>query len=163
MRKSILPANGSEPTPRVYSMSVIIKSFKGRKNVQAHLFRYGISSDELKNMETEGCIETDRSKYSHLPHLNGSLEDTKHMVLENFTAQERDHIIKYLEKRYASRLEAIEAGPVIFPIPQGTMPLCSIPEGKSMGFIKFESVPDYPLPFNFRGFYDLDQHEPLIS
>ncbi|MCG8529120.1 MAG: hypothetical protein MI749_00480 [Desulfovibrionales bacterium] len=161
MQIQITPATGNEPTNRVYSMYIIIRSFKGRKNVQAHLFRYGISSEDLSKFDPTGCIDTIEPTSSNKAYLSGSMEDTKHMVLESFTEKERDAVIQYLKKRYVSRLDFIEATPLSFPVPKGTMPLCSIPEGKSMGFIRFENMPGYPLPFSFRGFYDLDQHEPI--
>ena len=163
MQVQITPATGNEPIDRIYSMSVTIRSFKGRKNVQAHLFRYGIQNEELQKLDAASCIKAVPEDSSTNTFLSGSLEDTKHMVLESFTTAERDKVIEYLKKRYASRLDAIEAAPLTFPVPKGTMPLCSIPEGKSMGFIRFDNMPDYPLPFSFRGFYDLDQHEPIIS
>lgn len=160
MQKEIVSALGNEPTDRIYTISVIIRSFKGRKNVQAHLFRSDIPEDELQAINLNNCIDTDCEKYRLEPYLTGTLEDTKQMVLECFTKEERDAIIDYLEERYHTRLEGIFAAPLSFPVPQGTMPLASIPEGKSMGFIRFDKVPGYPLKFIFRGFYDLDQHEP---
>lgn len=163
MLKEIIAANGTEPTSRVYSISIIIRSFKGRRNVQAHLFRTGIDFEELHSSDLTECIDAETPEKANAHCLPGSMEDTKRMVLENFTEQERDIIIKYLEKRYGNRLEAVTASPISFPVPKGTMPLCSIPEGKSMGFIRFDDMPDYPLSFSFRGFYDLDQHEPLVT
>lgn len=162
MQKEIVSALGNEPTDRIYTISVIIRSFKGRKNVQVHLFRSDIPEAELQAINLDECIDTDYEKYRLQPYLTGTLEDTKQMVLECFTKEERDAIIDYLEERYHTRLEGIFATPLSFPVPQGTMPLASIPEGKSMGFIKFDKVPGYPLNFIFRGFYDLDQHEPNL-
>lgn len=162
MQKEIVPALGNEPINRVYTISIIIRSFKGRKNVEAHLFRSDIPEKELQAPILLKCIDTDREKYRLEPHLTGTLEDTKRMVLESFTKEERDAIIEYLEQRYHTRLLAISAGPLTFPVPMGTMPLASIPEGKSMGFIRFHNMLNYPLQFNFTGFYDLDQHEPNI-
>jgi hypothetical protein len=52
--------------------------------------------------------------------------------------------------------------PLALPIPLGVVPLSAIPEGKTMGFIRFDAVRDYPLPFAVRAFYDLDAHEPLV-
>jgi hypothetical protein len=162
MQKEIVSALGNEPTDRIYTMYVIIRSFKGRKNVQAHLFRSDIPEAELQDTNLHQCIDTDCDKYRLEPHLSGTLEDTKQMVLESFTKKEMEAIIDYLEERYHTRLEGIFAAPLSFPVPQGTMPLASIPEGKSMGFIRFDDMPGYPLKFKFRAFYDLDQHEPNI-
>ncbi|SIN77804.1 hypothetical protein [Halodesulfovibrio marinisediminis] len=162
MQKEFTPATGNEPTDRLYTMSIIIRSFKGRKNVEAHLFRSDIPEAELQDAKLLRCIDTDCEKYKLEQSLTGTLEDTKRMVLECFTKEERDAVIKYLEQRYHTRLRKITTGPLSFPVPQGTMPLSTIPEGKSMGFIKFDNVPDYPLDFKVRGFYDLELHEPNV-
>lgn len=162
MQKKFAPALGTEPTDRIYTISVTIRSFKGRKNVQVHLFRSDIPEDELQDPNVLICIDTDCEKYKLEPHLTGRLDDTKQMILESFTQDEADAIVAYLEKRYHSRLGELQVMPLTFPVPQGTMPLATIPEGKSMGFIRFDKVTDYPLSFAFRGFYDLDQHEPNI-
>lgn len=162
MQKEIVSALGNEPTNRIYTMSIIIRSFKGRKHVQAHLFRSDIPEAELQDTNLLRCIDTDCEKHKLEPYLTGTLEDTKQMVLESFTEEERDAIINYLEERYDTRLEGISVAPLSFPVPQGTMPLATIPEGKSMGFIRFDNMPGYPLKFKFRGFYDLDLHEPNV-
>lgn len=163
MLKEIISAKGTEPISRVYSISIIIRSFKGRRNVQAHLFRTSIGNDELNSPYLTGCIDTASSHQAVAHCLPGSIEDTKRMILETFTREERDDVIRYVEKQYGNRLEAVTAAPISFPVPKGTMPLCSFPEGKSMGFIRFEDMPDYPLPFTFHGFYDLEQHDPILT
>ncbi|SHI67623.1 hypothetical protein ACQ0P8_03055 [Halodesulfovibrio aestuarii] len=162
MQKEIVSAPGNTPIDRIYAMTIVIRSFKGRKHVEVHLFRSDIPEEERQDTNLLRCIDTDYEKQKLSPDLTGTLEDTKEMILESFTKEERDMIISYLEERYQTRLEGIFAAPLSFPVPQGTMPLASIPEGKSMGFIKFDKVHEYPLPFNFRGFYDLDQHEPNV-
>ncbi|OBQ46042.1 hypothetical protein [Halodesulfovibrio spirochaetisodalis] len=160
MLKKILPALGTEPIDRIHTISIIIRSFKGRKNVEAHLFRSDVPESELPSTILHQRIDTDTEKYALEPHLTGTLEDTQRMVLESFTEKERDTILRYLEQRYHTRLKSVSTAPLTFPVPQGTIPLASIPEGKSIGFIRFHAVPNYPLDFNFSGFYDLELHEP---
>ena len=42
----------------------------------------------------------------------------------------------------------------------GVAPLAGIGEGKTTGFIRFDAVRDYPLPFPAYGFYDLAAQKP---
>lgn len=149
------------PVDRAWVVTMTIKSFKGRKNVDIHLFRAGYDA------ETEGLDP----KYDwnvligdpmH-PEMDLDPLKTRLTVFESFTIEERDQLIQYIKDRYDERVSSIIAGPLDLPIPLGLPPLSSIPEGKTMGFIRFEKIPNYTLPFVVHGFYDLSQHQPLQS
>lgn len=143
------------PTDRVYVMRTVIKSFKGRRDVMVHLFRSNVPDEEMK-------------EYPWMQILGEPLDNThvdpvgsRKVLLEAFTAEERDQIIEYLKTRYKDRLKSIECHPMDFPIPIGLSPLSSFPEGRTIGFVRFDHVPNYKLPFAFEGLYDLSQHEPI--
>ena len=70
--------------------------------------------------------------------------------------KKRDHS----EKRYADQIEKITICPLDLPVPFGVAPLAGIGEGKTTGFIRFDAVRDYPLPFAAHGFYDLASQKP---
>ena len=96
--------------------------------------------------------------------LQGATEEAAlRCILEAFTEEESRALVDYLEQRYAEHIEKITVCPLDLPVPLGVAPLSGIPEGKSTGFIRFEAVPNYPLPFVARGFYDLAIHEPLMA
>ncbi|NJB66610.1 hypothetical protein GGQ74_000250 [Desulfobaculum xiamenense] len=146
------------PTDRAYVMSMTIKTFKGRRDVVVHLFRTGYDA------------ATEDHAYPW-QHLLGQPLDMHHtddkgsrkVLLEAFTKEERDQILDYLAKRYEDRVSEIAARPMDFPIPLGLVPLSDIPEGQTIGFIRFDRTPNYSLPFAFHGLYDLSQHEPVVE
>jgi hypothetical protein len=136
---------------------MVIKSFKGRRDVAVHLFR------PMWDPEEEEAIDWDKllaaPGMSEAPEAAGS----RKVVLEALTPEERDAIVAYLAKHYESRLEEITAAPIPFPIPIGLMALSDLSEGKSIGFIHFERIPHFDLGFALRGFYDLSQHPPIVE
>ncbi|MBG0777530.1 MAG: hypothetical protein H0S85_13985 [Desulfovibrionaceae bacterium] len=156
MNIQIIPADTPLPTPRAWAISMVIKSFKGRKDVEVHLFRPDFDERERDAMDWSEIIED-----SHHPDIRVEIPVTAQVVMEAFTAAERDQVVEYLKERYATKLERITVCPMTFPLPLGLTPLSSIPEGKTMGFIRFDQIPHYTLPFAVRGFYDLAQHEPI--
>ncbi len=156
MQTNIFPADDA-PIDRIYSISITIRTFKGRRNVEAHVFRYLPDMQEAEAYDWADLVGDPMD-----PEHPGSVEDVQKTLLETFTESERDAVIAYLAERYGSRLECITACPVEVPIPLGVMPLSGISEGKTLGFIRFETVTGYSLPFAIRGFYDLAQHDPLV-
>ncbi len=158
MDLNILNADTPLPVDRAYTVSMVIKSFKGRRNVEVHLFR--------PDCQDTGNQEYDWSKLLgdpiH-PDVHVDLESSKKILLECFTIEERDAVLEYLKQRYDERLAGISSGPLPLPVPLGMPPLSEIPGGKTIGFIHFEQVPNYTLPFLVHGFYDLAQHEPLVQ
>lgn len=153
----ITPAPEDMPVDRAYVISATIRTFKGRRNVEVHLFRTGAREEELAALRGLPLVGAPVD-----PANPGSPEDALRAVLEAFTEAERDAVVAYLEQKYGDRLTAISACPLDLPVPLGVAPLSAIPEGKTMGFVRFDTVTGYNLPFGFRGFYDLAQHEPLV-
>ena len=72
-------------------------------------------------------------------------------------------VIDFFKNRYADKLESISSCPIDFPVPLGIPALCSLTEGKDIGFILFDKIPNYSLPFPVRGFFDLSQHAPIVE
>lgn len=145
------------PADRAYVISVIINSFKGRKNVEVHLFRPECDQSEYDEYVWEHLLGD-----SVEPGCNDP-EGSKKVLLEAFTQQERDQIFEYIQEHYRDRISEVSARPMSFPIPVGLPPLSSIPEGKSIGIIRFSDIPNYSLPFPVHGLYDLSQSEPLLE
>ncbi len=158
MEIDIVPAEGSLPVKRAYTLSIVIKSFKGRKDVEVHLFRPEWNPAEAQLYDWNALLGD-----ILVPDLEVSLESCRRVVLEAFTEEERDQLVDYLKGRYKDRLAAIRSCSLNFPIPLGLVALSELTEGKDTGFVNFDKVPNYPLPFPARGFFDLSQHKPLIE
>ncbi|XPV74876.1 MAG: hypothetical protein ACNI27_09510 [Desulfovibrio sp.] len=153
IRPSLLPL----PTERAFVASMTIRSFKGRKNVEVHLFRPCWTPEEMEAMEWDNLLgEPVDPSYT-------DPESSKCVVMETFTKEERDQLIEYLKKHYSSRLVELNSSPMEFPVPVGLPALSSLPEGKTLGFIRFDKIPHFDLPFAVHGLYDLSCHEPIIS
>lgn len=158
MQIDIVPALEKLPVDRAWSMTVVIKSFKGRKDVDVHLFRP--CWDELE----EEAYDWDNVLGDPMhPDMDADIGSGRKLVMESFTSEERDMIVEYFKQRYAGKLEAIRSCPIDFPIPLGIPALCDLTEGKDVGFILFDKIPNYSLPFSIRGFFDLSQHSPIVE
>ena len=162
MEHVIIPAPPNASLDRIYIITLTMHTFKGRRNVEAHLFRAEPDPAELNNLRDKGLVGKPCADPgdSQLPH--GTEEDALRTVLEAFTAEEGNLLLDYLRGRYADQILRVTVCPLELPVPLGIVPLSAIPEGKAMGFIRFDTVRDYPLPFAVRAFYDLDAHEPLV-
>lgn len=158
MDLNIYSSETALPVERAYMVSMIIKSFKGRRDVEVHLFRPDFDPAEEEQYDWDKLL----GDPIH-PDLDVDIPKSKRILLESFTLEERDTVVEYLKVRYGSRLASISSGPLDLPIPLGIPPLSSIPGGKTIGFIHFEAVPNYTLPFTVHGFYDLAQHKPLVE
>lgn len=150
--------NGVIPIARGYAVSMIIRSFKGRRDVEVHLFRPEWSPSEEEEISWDNIFGPPA-----MPGAVPNAEKDRKIVMESFTLDERDQVINYLKEHYSSRLDSINSNPMGFPIPSGLPPLCSIYEGKDIGLIKFEKVPHFKLPFTLRGLYNLSAHRPLVE
>jgi hypothetical protein len=137
---------------------MVIKSFKGRRDVEVHLFRPEWNDAD----ETEIKWDNLFGGPATLDAVPNEERDRK-IILESFTVEERDQVVDYLKDHYSSRLESIFSTPMEFPVPTGLPPLSSITEGKDIGLIKFEKVPHFDLPFALRGLYNLGAHRPLVE
>jgi hypothetical protein len=156
MELRIAEAHAPLPVDRAFALSMTIRSFKGRRDVEAHLFRHTWDPAEEAAFDWNALLG---------PCIEGAAdpESSRKVILEAFTRQERDQIIAYLTEHYASRLSAIDSAPLGFPVPRGLPPLCGLDEGKSIGFIRFEKIPHFHLPLALRGLYDLSQHRPIVE
>lgn len=141
------------PCPRGYTASMRIRSFKGRRDVQVHLFRPVWDAKDADLLAWELLISVDD--------VATNRGDSKKVILETFTLDELEAVLEYVSQRYADRLENLTSSALSFPIPTGLLPLCAMPEGKDMGRIRFDIVPGYTLPFIVHGWYDLSQHKPI--
>ena len=153
----IIPAGNSVPSERAMALSMTIKSFKGRRDVEVHLFRHTWDPEEEEAMDWDKLLAA--QGMSEAEEAAGS----RRVILESLTAIERDRIVAYLQEHYASRLSAIFSAPIPFPVPIGLMALSDMSEGKTVGFIHFERIPHFNLGISLRGFYDLGQHPPIVE
>lgn len=157
MEVTVLKSKTPPPCERHCAVSMIIKSFKGRRDVEVHLFRpVGDAPQEC------GC---DWSSLIGplLPDAPCPPGSSRRVVLESFTEQERDRIINYLKEQYATRLKALRSQPLEFPVPDGLPALSDTGESKSIGLIRFERIPSYSLGIPLHGLYDLAQHPPIVD
>ena len=145
------------PIDRAYALSMTIKSFKGRRDVEVHLFRSAWDTEEEEAMDWDKLLAA--QGMGEAAEAAGS----RRVILEALTAAERDAIVGYLKDHYANRLSGIFSAPIPFPVPVGLMALSDITEGKTIGFIHFERIPHYALGIPLRGFYDLGQHPPIVE
>lgn len=158
MEITIVPPATELPMDRGYVVSIVINSFKGRRDVEVHLFRSSYEISEESAYDWDKLIED-----SHHPDVEYNPAAARQFVMETFTEEERDQVLEFLKEKYRSKVSRVDSTTISFPVPMGIAPLSSIPEGKTMGFIRFDTLPSFNLPFHFRGFYDLAQHEPLTQ
>jgi hypothetical protein len=82
--------------------------------------------------------------------------------MESFTAGERDLIVTFLKRQYGTAWPPSPPS-LSFRCRAGVMALSEVPEGKSIGIIRFEKLPSYDLSIPLHGLFDLSQHEPIIE
>lgn len=157
MEINIIAPERPLPIDRAHAVSMTIKSFKGRRDVEVHLFRSAWDPEEEEAIDWDKLLAA--QGMGEAPEAAGS----RRVILEALMPAERDAIIAYLKEHYANRLSAIFSAPIPFPVPIGLMALSDISEGKSIGFIHFERIPHFNLGFALRGFYDLSQHPPIVE
>ncbi|PKN09553.1 MAG: hypothetical protein CVU73_00965 [Deltaproteobacteria bacterium HGW-Deltaproteobacteria-8] len=157
MNIEIIQAGKDLPIDRALALSMTIKSFKGRRDVEVHLFRHSWDPEEEEAIDWDKLLATQG--------MSGAEEaaGSRHVVLEALTSEERDRIVDYLKQHYAGRLAAISSMPIPFPVPIGLVALSDMSEGKTIGFIHFERIPHFDLGIALRGFYDLSQHPPIVE
>ncbi|WP_147821610.1 hypothetical protein [Salidesulfovibrio onnuriiensis] len=157
MNITIPPLEKPLPVDRAHVLSMTIKTFKGRRNVEVHLFRSHWPSGEETHFDWKSLLAPDAMR------PGSDAPECKNIVLEAFTEVERDTIINYLKGQYSTRITSINAATLSFPIPAGLPPLSSVAEGKNIGFIVFEKIPSYSLEIPLKGLYDLSQHRPIVA
>ena len=148
----IIEPDTKPPAPFCHSVSMTIRSFKGRRDVDVHLYR----------CEWDAADETPLD-WSAIIHGGSDEDSSKTVVMESFTTEERDRIVNYLKEQYSTRLTAINSAPLGFPVPAGLKGLSQIEAGKDIGFIDFMKIPSYSLGIPMRGLYDLNQHPPIVE
>jgi len=158
MKIDIVPFDFSLPVDRAHTISMIIKSFKGRRDVEIHLFRSEWDPEEFEAYDWDILL----GDQLH-PDLEVSIDSSKRVLLEAFTDEERDEVIEYLKEHYKDRVSFVTSCPLNFPIPLGLTALSELAEGKDLGFIDFAKIPHYNLPFKICGFFDLSQHKPMME
>ena len=145
------------PVDRAWTLAMTIKSFKGRRDVQVHLFRPAWDPAE------EAACPWGSLLGEAIPGAPGDEASTRKVVLEAFTAAERDQVLDFLKTQYATRLSRIESRPLAFPVPVGLPALSDATESKSIGLIRFEKIPSCTLTLPLRGLYDLSAHPPMVD
>lgn len=165
MEIHILSPAAPLPVQRAWVLSMSIRSFKGRRDVEVHLFRPAWSAEEEEALAAalEGPGQAGIIGEPLAPGAGGDPSGSRRIILEAFTAGERDQIVDYLKTHYTSRLSGLTCAPLDFPVPLGLTPLSAMDEGKSIGLIRFERIPHFALPFPVRGLYDLGQHRPIVD
>ena len=154
---TITPPDATLPTDRAFAISMVIKSFKGRRDVAVHLFRSQWSPEEYEGMDWDRLVGAPMEGSSNDP------EGSRRVILEAFTDTERDTIVDYLKTQYSTRLTGITSAPIPFPVPTGLTGFTQVQAGKSVGFIEFSKIPSYSLEMPLMGFYDLSQHPPIAD
>jgi hypothetical protein len=158
MELTVHGPEGALPVERAHVVSLVIKSFKGRRDVEVHLFRSGWEESELGLIDWDLVLTTDAPEAGQ----NGP-ERSRRFLMEAFTAKERDLLIEYLRSRYEDRLKSITSVPLELPLPPGITPLGEVPLGGEIGVIRFEKIPRYTLPFTVHGLFDLSRHKPVVE
>lgn len=158
MQLNIVAPERETPVPRAHVVSMTIKTFKGRRNVEFHLYRAAWGSDELQRYDWDALL----GRVEH-PESGIDPENSRKVLLEAFTPEERDQLLEYVRHRYGPKLESIFSCTLNFPIPRGLAALSDIAEGKSVGRIRLDNVPNYTLSFPVHGLFDLSQHEPILE
>lgn len=152
----IVSPAGALPVKRAWTVSMVIKTFKGRKDVVVRLFRPSWLEREERAYDWPALLVPE-SPETAFP------EYRRRVLLEAFTAAERDALVAALQCRYADKVSSIRARTLEFPISREARPLFELDEGKDAGCIHFERLPDWHLPFPVRGAFDLSQHLPIIE
>ena len=160
MEKIFVPSQIDLPIDRVFIVAATLGTFKGCRHLDVQIFRPGATDAELEAIQGLGLVAPAEPDVP-AEVLQGATEEAAlRCVLESFTAEESHALVDYLEKRYADQIEKITVCPIDLPVPLGVAPLEGLGEGKTTGFIRFDAVRDYPLPFPAYGFYDLTAQKP---
>jgi hypothetical protein len=162
MEVNIICPEQELPVQRAYVVSMIIKSFKGRRNVEVHLYRATWDRAEMEQYDWQALLGEPLPQQMNQDDVIPP-ENSKKVLLEAFTAEERDQLVAYLQHRYGEKLDSISSCSLGFPIPKGLVALSDVPEGKSVGRLRLETVPQFTLAFPVHGLYDISQHEPLMQ
>ena len=157
----IIPSPGTaRPVERCWALSMTVTAFKGRRDVDVHLFRHKWSRTEAETLLWSELIGP---PLVDSPLLSDDPDSSRRVLLESFTTEERDRIVAFLRTTYLGRLTRIASCPLSFPIPAGLVPLSDIRPGKTVGLVDFARIQRYTLDIPLRGLFDLAQHKPLMD
>lgn len=161
MDVTIIPPDSELPVERALSLSMTVRTFKGRRDVDIHLFRHTWDPTEEQAYDWDALIGPPLATDAPV----GSAETTgsRLVLLESFTREERDLIVDFLTQQYRDRLTAIRSRALTFPIPAGLTGLSQVRAGENIGLVDFSRIRSYTLPIPLRGLYDLNQHKPIIA
>lgn len=157
MKINIISPEQNFPLDRAYVVNIMIRSFKGRKDVEVHLYRPWWNQAEEEEYDWGLIVNQSHGR------TREDMNKSRKVVMELFTASERDALVGYLRDRYSEKLRLINSAPLSFPVPVGLSPLSMLPENENHGRIRFERIPNYSLPFPVHGFYDLSAHAPILT
>ncbi len=156
MQPEIHTCSETPPVDLGYAVSMVIQRFKGRSNVEVHLFRPSWDEDDYGRYPWEeligGAVSDDRPE---------SPVNSKNVLLETFTADESRRLMDYLQERYGDLLASIHCRVLDFPIPMDLTPLSSVQESDTVGRLDLDTIANYPLDFAVKGVYDLSRHEEI--
>ncbi|MCR5561794.1 MAG: hypothetical protein K6F46_00260, partial [Desulfovibrio sp.] len=147
------------PISRIYMMGAILKRFKGHTNVEIQIFRHGADDAELAALQGKNLVGPADPEVPPEALAGATEEAALRCLLEAFTKEEADALTDWLQTRYADQISDVYVSPLDLPIPLGVGPLGLVPSGRTDGFICFDAVRGYPLPFVARGYYDLASQE----
>lgn len=157
MEIKFVEARNTHGLDRIYIAAAQLANFRGKPHLETQLFRSGADEAELVSLRGMGLVGAPDPEMPPEV-LTGATEDAAlHCVLEAFTLVEARQLADYLGNRYADQMERLVICPMDLPIPLGVGSLAAIPETATSGFINFDLARDYPLPFKFKGYYDLAQ------
>lgn len=141
--------------PRTYVASARLANFRGHRDVEVHIFRYGYPESEIDDLGSLDLVGPPDPGMPPELIANATRESALKCVLEAFTEEEAVQLTEYLDKRYKDQITQLIIAPLELPAPLGVGPLAEIPEGETSGFIKFDKAPGYDLPFRIRAYYEL--------
>ncbi|MBR4742203.1 MAG: hypothetical protein IK079_04825 [Desulfovibrio sp.] len=151
------------PIDRIYGIDAILANFKGEQHLEITLFRYGATEEELEALKGKNLVGPAEPEVPPEVLQGATEEGALRYLLENFTREEVDLFIPYVQKRYADLIEKIIIAPLDIPVPLGAGSIGLLPTTKNSGFICFDKAPNYPLPFAVRAYYDFTLQEELAS
>lgn len=155
MKKSLTFTETDSAHDRIYIAAATLKNFKGLGNVEIQLLRCGASQAEMEALRDRNLVSAPASDLPAEIRAGTTRDMALACLLEAFTKEEIEELVKYLDERYGEHISELVVCPLELPLPFGVGPLGQMPESESSGFINFDLAPDYPLGFKFKGFYEL--------
>ena len=137
---------------RGYVLSMVVANFRGRQNVEIHLFRPEWNAAEESAYTWDKLLGEPLHKDQPI-----DPEGSRKVFLETLSRKEKDVLLTYLQDRYADRLVSVQASLLPLPIPIGLTPLSAVAEDERFGCIHLNKVPNYPLDFPIHGLYQREQ------